>query len=110
LFSALSTMTGSPGQATYTSSNSVLDSNSAWSRHARAHSAASGLMWGGVGYMGMRWKSFGSEEILARSEPMCRSIDLLTLCKYADANRIGRASLTHTQVLCYGMPRVQDKT
>ena len=29
-------------------------------------------MWGAVGAIGMRWKSFGSDDCLAGSEPKCK--------------------------------------
>jgi len=67
-FSALSTMTGSLGQATYSSANAFLDANSFCCLPLCPHIAASALMWGAVGYIGMRWTSFASEDVLARSE------------------------------------------
>ena len=69
LFSALSTLTGTRGQSTYTCSNASLESNYKWLRHVSAHIAASSLLWGAVGYIGMRWKSFASDDFLGRSAP-----------------------------------------
>lgn len=68
VFSALGTMTGSAGQATYTSPNAVLESNSGWFRHLIPHSSANALMWGPVGSIGMRWKAFATEDFLSPSE------------------------------------------
>lgn len=75
LFSASTTMTGSLGQATYTSSNAVLDAQSTGCRHSRPHSAARTVMWGAVGSIGMRWKSFASSDLLdgAASPSECLS-------------------------------------
>jgi hypothetical protein len=75
LFSALSTMTGSLGQATYTSSNAVLDAHSTGCRHSRPDLAAKTIMWGAVGSIGMRWKSFASYDLLgsATSPSECLS-------------------------------------
>ena len=67
LFSALSTMTGSLGQATYTSSNSFLESIAFLCRLVRPHIAANALMCGAVGDIGMRWNSFATDDFLAHS-------------------------------------------
>ena len=67
-------MSGSLGQATYTSSNSSIEALAFWCRHVRRHIAAKAIMWGAVGDIGMRWKSFGSDDCLASSEAKCKYI------------------------------------
>ena len=81
----MSTMSGSLGQATYTSSNSSLESHAFWCRHLRPHIAAKAIMWGAVGAIGMRWKSFGSDDFLATSEPEYKCIAWQEPSKGSDA-------------------------
>ena len=78
-------MTGSLGQAKYTSSNSSLESIAFGCRLVRPHIAANAHMWGAVGDIGMRWKSFATDDFLARSEPKCRCLALLRAFKGTDA-------------------------
>ena len=85
-------------------------SDPTWTRRAGVCSVADKLMQGSVDYTNMKQRPFDSKGVSICFGLICRSIDLFTFCKYADANRFGRASLTHTQVLCYGVPRVQDNT
>jgi len=64
LFSAMSTMGGNIGQSNYTSANAYLDQ---LSRHKRnqEYSWDTTLMWGAVAGIGMRWKAFASQDMLA---------------------------------------------
>ena len=100
LFSALSTMSGSLGQATYTSSNSSLESVAFLCRLARPHIAANALMWDAVGDIGMRWKSFATDDFLAPSEPKCRCLALLRIFKGTDAKIGGCVFPGVLQMLC----------
>jgi hypothetical protein len=67
-------MSGSLGQTTYTSSNSSLEALASWCRHVSRHIAAKAIMWGAVGDIGMRWKSFGSDDYLADSGSKCKHL------------------------------------
>ena len=93
-------MTGSLGQSTYTSSNSSLESIAFWCRLVRHHIAANALMWGAVGDIGMRWKSFAIDDFLARSEPKCRCLVLLRAFKGTDAKIGGCVFPEISQTLC----------
>ena len=62
LFSALTTLTGNLGQATYTAANALLDANALCSRPIFPNIMSTALMWGFVGEIGMRLKSFASED------------------------------------------------
>ena len=108
LFSALSTMTGSLGQATYTSSNSSLESIAFWCRLVRPHIAANALMWGAVGDIGMRWTSFATDDFLARSEPKCRCLALLRAFKGTDAKIGGCVFPEVSQTLCGVKPSMRQ--
>ena len=108
LFSALSTMTGSLGQATYTSCNSSLESIVFGCRLVRSHIAANALMWGAVGDIGMRWKSFATDDFLARSEPKCRCIVLLRAFKGTDAKIGGCVFPRVLQTLCDVKPSMRE--
>ena len=88
----------------------VSGSDPRWSCRAELCSVAETLMQGSVNYTNMKQRPFDSKGVSICFGLICKSIDLFTCCKYADANRFGRASLTHTQVLCYGVPRVRDNT
>ena len=105
--SALSTMTGSLGQATYTSSNSSLESIAFLCRLVRPHIAANALMWGAVGDIGMRWKSFATDDFLACSEPKCRCLALLRVFKGTDAKIGGCVSPGTSQTLCDVKPSMR---
>jgi len=57
-------MMGNVGQSNYTAANIQLDM---FARHGRLCMAATDwttLMWGAVGNLGMRWKAFGSQDML----------------------------------------------
>ena len=84
-------MSGSLGQATYTSSNSSLEARAFWCRHVRRHIADKAIMWGAVGHIGMRWKSFGSDDNVATSEPKCKYIAWQEGFKGIDAKTIACA-------------------
>lgn len=60
-FSAMSTQMGNMGQANYVAANIYLDKLPAYQR---PEVDAVTLMWGAVGNMGMRWKAFGSADVL----------------------------------------------
>ena len=100
LFSALSTPTGSRGQSKYTCSNAFLESNSGWLRHVSAHIAASSLLWGAVGYIGMRWKSFASDDLLGLSRPLPEYNVLRSAFKNANAKLLCGANPTPTPLPC----------
>ena len=101
-------MTGSPGQATYTSSNSSLEPIAFWCRLVRPHIAANALMRGAVGDIGMRWTSFATDDFLARSEPKCRCIALLRVFKGFDAKIGGCVFPEISQTLCDVKPSMRE--
>ena len=68
VFSALSTHTGSPGQATYVSSSAVLSSHSGWCLHVNLHTEPRALMRGVVDEVSVRWICFASADRLASPE------------------------------------------
>ena len=100
-------MTGSLGQAAYTSSNSSLESIVFWCRLVRPHIAANALMWGAVGDIGMRWKSFATDDFLARSEPKNRCIALLRVFTGTAAKIGGCVFPEVLQTLCDVKPSMR---
>ena len=93
-------MSGSLGQATYTSSNASLDAFASWCRHVRLHIAAKAIMWGPVREIGMRWTSFGSDDQLAASDPKCKCITWQEGFKGIDVKRTGCVIPAILQTLC----------
>lgn len=69
MLNAFATMAGNQGQANYTAANAILDSISHWSRQGIPQIAATNLLWGPVGDIGMRWKSFATADALDRGAP-----------------------------------------
>ena len=67
-------MSGFLEQATYTSYNSSLEALAFRCHHVRRHIAAKTIMGGAVGDIGMRWKSFGSDDCLTDSESKCKHL------------------------------------
>jgi len=62
-FSALSTMTGNMGQGNYGAANIMLQGIQ---QHERSYLDSTCLLWGAVGYLGMRWKAFASQDFLQK--------------------------------------------
>ena len=65
LFSAVTTLTGNPDQATYTAANTLLDENALCTRPTFPNITSTAFMWGPVGEIGMRLNSFASEDEVA---------------------------------------------
>lgn len=70
--SGWSTMTGNTGQANYCAANAFLDKLPC---QLRPEIQATTLMWGGVTGLGMRWKSFGSNDVLLQTPDALLGID-----------------------------------
>jgi hypothetical protein len=64
MFSAVSSIFGNAGQSNYCAANMVMDQLSFWTRQNRSQFEAITMMWGTVGHMGMRWKAFGSADMI----------------------------------------------
>jgi len=65
MFSAVSTMFGNMGQSNYAASNQFMDALTFSARQVRSCCfEAHTIMWGTVGHMGMRWKAFGSADMI----------------------------------------------
>lgn len=68
LFSALSSFNGNMGQSNYVAANMFMDQMTFWHRQTLAMGPSVfeplTTMWGTVGHMGMRWKAFGSADMI----------------------------------------------
>lgn len=68
VFSAFSTMNGNIGQSNYVASNIALEFLAHRNRQQAMSAEWVAVMWAAVGHIGMRWKAFGSNDMLQQMD------------------------------------------